>query len=126
MDCCTNAAVGAAAADVGHRRIDVGVRWLGLFLEERGGSHDLAGLAVAALRHVERQPRLLHGMVTVAREALDGDDLVARLHVLDQDVAGSLQFPVVVYGTGPALSGLNVSAPAVGFASAAWRTGRRR
>src|SRR2546423_4215113 len=42
-------------------------------------------------------------MVTVAREALDGDDLVARLHVLDQDGAGALHFPVDVNGTGPAL-----------------------
>ena len=78
-------------------------RGLGLFLEERRGGHDLAGLAVAALRHVERQPRLLHGMVAIAREALDGDDLVARLHVLDQDGAGALHLAVDVNGAGPAL-----------------------
>src|SRR2546425_7267624 len=57
-----DALVGAAAADVGHRRVDIGVARLRVFPEQRGGRHDLPGLAVAALRHVERRPGALHGM----------------------------------------------------------------
>src|SRR3954467_2861482 len=45
-----DALVGAAAADVGHRLIDVGVGRLRLFLQKCGGGHDLAGLAIAPLR----------------------------------------------------------------------------
>src|SRR6478609_5130400 len=51
---------GAAAADVGDRCVDVGVGRLGLLLEERGHGHDHSRLAVAALRHVVRDPGLLH------------------------------------------------------------------
>src|SRR2546422_9971749 len=52
--------VGAAAADVArHRGVDVGVSGMRVAREQRGGRHDLAGLAVAALRHIERDPRLL-------------------------------------------------------------------
>src|SRR5882762_3782151 len=51
---------GAAAADVGDRGVDVRVRGLGLLLQERGDRHDHARLTIAALRHVVREPRLLH------------------------------------------------------------------
>src|SRR5262245_53729307 len=49
MDRGADALVGAAAADVGHRRVDVGIGRLRLLLQQRDGGHDLAGLAVAAL-----------------------------------------------------------------------------
>src|SRR5205814_3879055 len=52
--------IGPAAADIGHRRVDVRVGRLGIFLQQRCGGHDLAGLAVAALRYVDRGPGLLH------------------------------------------------------------------
>ena len=46
--------------------------------EQRGRAHDLAGLAVAALRHVLLDPRLLHGVEPVAaRQALDRRDALA-------------------------------------------------
>src|SRR5688572_23664807 len=65
----------AAAADVaGHRGVDVRVRRPRLLLEQRGGRHDLAGLAVAALRDVELDPRLLDGMAAIRREAFDRRD----------------------------------------------------
>src|SRR5438128_374273 len=71
--------VGAAAADVaGHRGVDVGVGGMRVAREQRGGRHDLARLAVAALRHVERDPRVLHlpagGGVA---DRLDGGDRLA-------------------------------------------------
>src|SRR5882672_8495589 len=39
-----DALIGAAAADVGHRLVDVGVGRFWLFLEQRRRGHDLAGL----------------------------------------------------------------------------------
>src|SRR5688572_27047680 len=45
--------IGAAAADVaGHGGVDVGVTGLAIGLEQRGGAHDLAALAIAALDDV--------------------------------------------------------------------------
>src|SRR3979490_2929620 len=41
-----DALVGAAAADVGHRLVDIGVARLRIFLEQRCGRHDLPRLAV--------------------------------------------------------------------------------
>jgi NAD(P)-dependent dehydrogenase (short-subunit alcohol dehydrogenase family) len=54
LDGRAHAVVGAAAADVGHRRVDVGVGRARLVLQQRRGGHDHAALAVAALRHVQR------------------------------------------------------------------------
>src|SRR5258706_5591184 len=50
----------AAAADVGHRGVDVRVGGLGLGLEQRRSRHDHAALAIAALRHCGLVPRVLH------------------------------------------------------------------
>src|SRR5215471_12897830 len=52
--------IGAAAADIGDRLVDVGVGRLRLLLEERRHRHDHAALAVAALRNIVVDPRLLH------------------------------------------------------------------
>src|SRR4029079_12083441 len=62
VDGFTDALIGAAAADVGHRGINVAVGRPWIFLQERGRRHDLAGLTVAALRHIDRRPSLLHWM----------------------------------------------------------------
>src|SRR6267154_742380 len=69
---------GAAAADVGDGGVDVGVARLGVRPQKRRHRHDHAGLAVAALRHVVIDPRLLHLVQGLARgEALDRGDLGA-------------------------------------------------
>src|SRR2546421_1953671 len=60
VDCRANALVGAAAADVAHRLVDLLIGRLGFFPQQRCRRHDLSRLAVAALRHVERRPGLLH------------------------------------------------------------------
>src|SRR5262249_50126071 len=65
--------------------------------------HDLAGLAVAALWNVERQPSLLHRVRGVGGQALDGDDLVGRLHIPDADRAGAHDLAVDMDGAGAAL-----------------------
>ena len=76
VDCLADALIGAAATDVGHRRVDVRIGGLRVGLQQRGGGHDLAGLAVAALRHVVLQPGDLHRMAEpVGRQALDRGDL---------------------------------------------------
>src|SRR5258706_1196964 len=98
-----NALVGAAAADVGHRRVDVGVVRLLVLRQQRGRRHDLARLAGAALRHVQLPPGLLHRVARVARQAFDGDDPVARLQIADRDRAGTRELPVQVYRAGAAL-----------------------
>src|SRR5258708_7193164 len=55
-----DALIGSAPTDIGHRFVNVPVGRLRGLLEQRGGGHDLAGLAIAALRHVDRRPGLLH------------------------------------------------------------------
>ena len=58
-----NTRVGHAAAEIaGHLRIDVGIPDVGIVLEDSGGLHDLAGLAVATLRHLQVLPGFLDGV----------------------------------------------------------------
>src|SRR4051812_47739510 len=60
LDCFPNAQVGPAAADVaGHRIVDLGIGGMRIAGNKRGGRHDLAGLAVAALWNFVVQPGLL-------------------------------------------------------------------
>src|SRR3546814_15927323 len=44
-----------------HGGVDVVIRRLRRLLQQRRRGHDLAGLAVAALHHLQLQPRLLQG-----------------------------------------------------------------
>src|SRR3954451_14772566 len=56
-------------------------------VDHRHGRHDLAGLAVAALRDVDLQPRLLHGVQLLADgrpEPLDRGDAVRALDLRDR------------------------------------------
>src|SRR5581483_10978974 len=70
---------GAAAADIRDGGVDVGVGRLGLLLQQRRHRHDHSRLAVAALRHIVRDPGLLHLVQRVAlSQPLDGGDLLAR------------------------------------------------
>src|SRR6476659_10123777 len=71
VDCFADALISAATADVGHRLVDVLVGRPRILLQQRRRRHDLTGLAVAALRHVDRGPGLLHRMRGVRRETLD-------------------------------------------------------
>src|SRR5471032_557605 len=62
---------GAAAADVRDFGVDLGVRRLRRFLQERRDRHDHARLAIAALRHVVVDPGLLHtGQLAAGGKAL--------------------------------------------------------
>src|SRR5437773_8573045 len=60
LDGRADACIGATAANVArHRLVDIGVGRRGVLRQQRGGGHDLAGLAVAALHDLEVEPRLL-------------------------------------------------------------------
>src|SRR5438552_2591082 len=94
---------GAAAADIGDARVDVGVGRLRLRLEERRHRHDHSGLAIAALRHVVIDPRLLHLVQDFARgQAFDRGDL-AVAHCADRYGARAHRDAVDVHGAGAAL-----------------------
>ena len=71
-------AIGAAAADVaGHGLVDLRVGRLGSLGEQRGGGHDLARLAIAALGDVDFHPGALDGMAAGSRKAFDGGDVLS-------------------------------------------------
>jgi hypothetical protein len=81
-----NAHVRAASTDVaGHRGVDVFICGRRFGREQRGGRHDLPGLAVAALRYVQFDPCLLQRMTTIRRQAFDRRDRFAshRTHRRD-------------------------------------------
>src|SRR5882672_9115945 len=71
-----DAHIGATAANIArHRRIDVGIFGMWRRLEQGCRRHDLPGLAVAALDHLDVQPGLLHpGPDRGGADAFDGRD----------------------------------------------------
>src|SRR5260370_29312656 len=72
MDRVFDALVSSAAADVARHRFAYLIAcgfWI--FHEECCGLHDLAGLAIAALRDISLAPSLLHGMIAGGVKALD-------------------------------------------------------
>src|SRR3979409_681342 len=58
--------IGAAAADIGHLTVDIGIARMGIALEQRRCRHDLTGLAIAALRHLLFNPGDDNRMVLLA------------------------------------------------------------
>src|SRR5437667_4191098 len=60
LDSLADSHIRAAATDVPrHGGVDIAVGRVGVGREQRRRGHDLAGLAIAALRHLERDPGLL-------------------------------------------------------------------
>src|SRR5438132_14233352 len=73
-----DAAIGAAAADVAiHVGVDLIAGRLGILFEQGRRLHDLAGLAIAALRDLLGDPGLLQRVARVRRQTFDGCDLLA-------------------------------------------------
>src|ERR1700694_5521220 len=61
LDSVAYARIGATATDVPrHRAVDIAIRRVGLGGKQRRCGHDLARLAIAALRHVQLDPGLLN------------------------------------------------------------------
>src|ERR1700688_3945779 len=86
--------VAAAAADITrHRFADLVVGWFRIFDQECRGLHDLAGLAIAALRHIALTPGLLHGVIAGGMKALDCRHL-ATDHVGNRGDAGAYRLLV--------------------------------
>src|SRR2546426_8248830 len=79
LDGRADARIGATAANVArHRLVDIAVGGRGVLRQQRGGGHDLAGLAVAALHDLEVEPRLLHLLADgCGADALAGRDGMA-------------------------------------------------
>ena len=93
-----DAGVGAATAEVtGHGGVDFGVGRLGCFRQKRSGTHDLTGLAVAALGHIDFVPSGLDGGSAFRIEAFDGGD-VASSERGDGQLAGPNGLTVEVNG----------------------------
>src|SRR5579871_4166458 len=75
MDSLSNALISAAAANVsGHGFVDVFVGRLGRLSQQLRRGHDLPGLAIAALRHIERDPSLTQRTADIRREAFNSRD----------------------------------------------------
>src|SRR6266513_175734 len=89
--------VGAAAAEVARHVLHDLLARRGLRLREQCRSgHDLARLAVAALRNLLGDPRLLQRMIALGRQALDGGDFLA-LHRRDRRYARARRHAVDVH-----------------------------
>src|SRR5580765_4747190 len=73
VDGASDAWIGSAAADVaGHGFVNIGIGWFGILFQQNRGAHDLAGLAIAALRNIDFDPGALYGVGVVGRESLNG------------------------------------------------------
>src|SRR2546425_1033099 len=95
--------VGRAAAEVArHGGVDVGIGRLRLLGEERGGLHDLSGLAVAALGHLLGDPRELQWVLTLWMQPFDRRDLLAG-GLGERDLARAYGITVQVHGARAAL-----------------------
>src|SRR5271163_4148350 len=89
MDRVFDALVTAAAADITrHRFAYLIASWLWIFHQQCCGLHDLAGLAIAALRNIDLAPGLLNRMITRRMQAFDRRNLSAG-HVGDRGDAGA-------------------------------------
>src|ERR1700738_2548317 len=97
-----DALIGAAAANVAaHEVVDISVRRTGLLGEQGDRRHDLSGLAIAALRHVFGDPRLLDWMVSVRRQDFDCGDFLSR-NAGNRSLTRTRRFPIDMHRTRPA------------------------
>src|ERR1700688_1716489 len=81
LDGAEDARIGAATADIAvHMANDVVAARILVGRKQRRGLHDLAGLAIAALRHLQVEPGLLQRMVAVWPQTIDGGDGLACHH----------------------------------------------
>ena len=92
-----NPHIGGAAADVAaHGRVDIGIARRLVAVQQRRRRHDLPGLAVATLHHVELAPGVLNHLAHgVFADRLDGADALAdHRRYRDDARAGRLAFDV--------------------------------
>ena len=103
LDRSADALIGAASADIArHGGVDVVIRRLRRVLQQRRRRHDLAGLAVAALHHLQLQPRLLQGRaLRRLADRLDRGDR-ALADAVDRGDAGPRRRAVDMHGASAA------------------------
>src|SRR5207249_3804174 len=99
----SNPVVAAAAADVtGHGGVNLLGIGLGCLPEQRARGHDLPGLTVAALHHINFQPSLLQsGADRGGADMLDRVDLGVA-HTAHRQLAGASRCPIHMDGAGAA------------------------
>src|ERR1700731_4461382 len=97
-----DALITAASTDVAvHGLVDLLVGRRRRLCQQRRRLHDLAGLAVAALRHADIAPGDLDGMLALGVEPLDGHDRLAG-DVRHRDAAGAHRLTVEMNRAGAA------------------------
>src|SRR6266576_588044 len=94
--------ISSAAADVRHRRVDIGVARLGSAAQQGSGCHDLPRLAIPTLRDVLRDPRLLRTVRRGWTEPFDGRDGFGP-HCGDRQHARADRLATEMHGAGTAL-----------------------
>src|SRR6266404_1193310 len=105
LDGAEDAWIGAAATNIPvHVTNDVVAARILLACEQRSRLHDLSGLAVTALRHLQIHPGLLQRMVAIGREAFDGGNSLPRYRC-DRRLTGTHGATVQMHGTSAAHPG---------------------
>jgi len=98
MNRSANGNIGATAAEVFcHCIVDLRIAWLRIAFQKCGSGHDLAGLAIAALRDRMLDPGTLHRMAAIFRKTFDRGDFSADSRG-DIDAAGFGRLPIDMYG----------------------------
>lgn len=104
MNCLSDAHVRPAAAEIAaHSGINFAVRRAWVFGEQRRGRHNLARLAITALRHVQVDPCFLQRVRAIGRESFNRGDLLAG-NTGEGRLAGAYGFPSDLHRAGPALT----------------------
>src|ERR1700722_7593326 len=102
LDGGADALIGATSTDVAvHDAIYIGIRGMRRLFQQRRGLHDLAGLTIAALRHIQRAPSLLERVIACSIEAFDRRDRLA-VGVADRRLTRSDGFAVEMDSAGAA------------------------
>src|SRR6185312_13704467 len=97
-----NALVATTPADVAvHCFVDLLIGGRRRLCQQSGRLHDLAGLAIAALRNAQIAPGNLDRMLTFGVEAFDGDDFLSG-YIRDWDATGADRLAVHMHGAGSA------------------------
>src|SRR5271169_141263 len=97
-----DALIAAATADVAaHLAVDLVLGRVLVGGEQRGGLHDLAGLAIPALRDIQGAPCFLHRVIALRVEPLDRGHRPTR-DIVDGGDAGASRLAVEMNGARPA------------------------
>src|SRR4029450_2240311 len=98
----SNPLVGATPANVRDFPIDVAVRGVSGACQQGRHRHDLAGLAITALRHIVLDPGTLDRMLTVWRQTLNRDNVTIE-HGADRQHARARRPSIHMYRAGTTL-----------------------